>query len=293
MELRVGCKASLREEHTESLGLRCRERRAAGTTTETPTSYPCRQSSGENCSSADRRLSVEVHRDTSPRKALSQSHKVKHSPLAFKYINFLRVFTSPVQSSKTAGHWRNREWHKAFVVLFQRAGQSLTTRNQEDRSELGQWRPKRARQQLSHTEFVLRERVRGCCSFTVGPMASTHAGEHIPAKQVPRRSCHRPEHWGARDLHHRTLSFLHPASGTSRDIAARSFSGVLASWGQRLAQQSTQEKLPDPQGSEWLQQGVFQHWKGHPCKAEDSTDTVLGVVTWLFNNMVWKLGTFT
>lgn len=57
---------------------------------------------------------------------------------------------------------------------------------------------------------------------------------------------------------------------------------MLASWGQRLAQQSTQEKLPDPQGSEWLQQAVSQHWKGHPCKAEDSTDTVLGVVTWLF-----------
>lgn len=68
---------------------------------------------------------------------------------------------------------------------------------------------------------------------------------------------------------------------------------MLASWGQRLAQRSTQEKLPDPQGSEWLQQAVSQHWKGHPCKAEDSTDTVLGVVTWLFNNMVWKLGTFT
>lgn len=105
-------------------------------------SYPCRQSSGENCSSADRRLLVEVHRDTSPRKALSQSHKVKHSPFAFKYINFLRVFTSPVQSSRIAGHWRKGEWHKAFVALFQRAGQPLTTRNQEDRSELGQWRLK-------------------------------------------------------------------------------------------------------------------------------------------------------
>lgn len=138
MELRVRCKASLREEHTENLGLSCGERRAAGTTMETPTSYPCRQSSGENRSSADRRLSVEVHRDTSPRKALSQSHKFKHSPLAFKYINFLRVFTSPVQSSRTAGYWRKGEWHKAFVVLFQRAGQLLTTRNQEDRSELGQ-----------------------------------------------------------------------------------------------------------------------------------------------------------
>ena len=89
------------------------------------------------CSSADRRLSVEVHRDTSPRKALSQSHKIKHSPLAFKYINFLRVFTSPVQSSRTARHWRKGKWHKAFVVLFQRAGQPLTTRNQEDGSRAG------------------------------------------------------------------------------------------------------------------------------------------------------------
>lgn len=68
---------------------------------------------------------------------------------------------------------------------------------------------------------------------------------------------------------------------------------MLASWGQKLAQQSTQEKLPDPKGSEWLQQGVFQHWKGHPCKAEDSTDTALSVVTWLFDNIIRILGTFT
>lgn len=106
MELRVRCKASLREEHKESLGLSCRERRAAGTTTETPTSYPCRQSSGENCSSADRRLSVEVHRDTSPRKALSQSHKVKHSPLAFKYINFEGIYKS---SSEQQNSWTLEE----------------------------------------------------------------------------------------------------------------------------------------------------------------------------------------
>lgn len=88
------------------------------------------------CSSADRRLSVEVHRDTSPRKALSQSHKIKHSPLAFKYINFLRVFTSPVQSSRTVRHRREGKWHKAFV-LFQRAGQPLTVRNREDGSQAG------------------------------------------------------------------------------------------------------------------------------------------------------------
>lgn len=73
----------------------------------------------------------------------------------------------------------------------------------------------------------------------------------------------------------------------------KEFLRVLASQGQRLAQGSTQAKLPDPHGSEWLQQGVFQHWKGHPCKAEDSRDTVLSVTTWLFNNMIWKLGTFT
>lgn len=88
------------------------------------------------CSSADRRLSVEVHRDTSPKKALSQSHKIKHSPLAFKYNNFLRVFTSPVQSSRTARHRREGKWHKAFV-LFQRAGQPLTVRNREDGSRAG------------------------------------------------------------------------------------------------------------------------------------------------------------
>lgn len=30
--------------------------------------------------------------------------------------------------------------------------------------------------------------MRGCCSFTVGPMASTRAGEHIPAKQSETRA---------------------------------------------------------------------------------------------------------
>lgn len=120
-------------------------------------------------------------------------------------------------------------------------------------------------------------------------MASTHAAEHIPAKQVPYTSCQRPEHWGAKHLHHWTLSFLHPTSGTRKDITARRFSAVLASWQQNLAQRSTQEKLPDPQGSEWLQQGVFHHWEGHLCKAEDSTDTDYSVlspgssITWFGN----------
>lgn len=120
-------------------------------------------------------------------------------------------------------------------------------------------------------------------------MASTHAAEHIPAKQVPYTSCQRPEHWGAKHLHHWTLSFLHPTSGTTKDITARRFSAVLASWQQNLAQRSTQEKLPDPQGSEWLQQGVFHHWEGHLCKAEDSTDTDCSVlspgssITWFGN----------
>lgn len=91
--------------------------------------------------------------------------------------------------------------------------------------------------------------MRGCCPFTVGPWASAHAGEHVASKQVLRTSCQRPEHWGARDLRHRTLSFLHPTPGTSGDIAARNFlrsdsAGVLASQGQRLAQLSAWGKLP-------------------------------------------------
>lgn len=115
--------------------------------------------------------------------------------------------------------------------------------------ELGQWRPRRARQRLSHAEFVLRERVRECCPFTVGPWASAHAGEHVTSKQVSRTSRQRPEHRGARDLCHQMLSFLHAASGTSEDIAARKFlgwdtAGVLASWGQRLVQLSARGKLP-------------------------------------------------
>lgn len=59
------------------------------------------------------------------------------------------------------------------------------------------------------------------------------------------------KHWGARDLRCQLLFFLHPAPGTGGDTAAGKFlgcdtAGVLASWGQRLAQLSAWGKLPVP-----------------------------------------------
>lgn len=184
--MKLRCKASLREEHaaTPQSELRGKASCCYDNADVYELSLQTKQWRKLR-SSADRRLSVEVHRDASPRKALSQSHKIKHSPLAFKYIIFLRVFTSPVQSSRTARHQRKGKWHKAFVVLFRRAGRPRPQGTRKDGSRAGSVETKASRAAgSSRAKFVLRERARGWCPFTGGSWASVPAGEHVTSRQA-------------------------------------------------------------------------------------------------------------